>query len=227
MSLQTKIVLGYVLGSIIALLFLGHVILKDNSKIAIANQVLVAETDTLHQYKTKDHKNAAYIQTIITSDRAQLLVVSKAKDSVAYKLLIADKRIVDLTHVKPSTRIDTTTLIDSEYFTKNGVITKPDSLVINKTINNKWFNAKIGIVNDSLSFKLITYDDLIVTHHLVSTGLFKPQNLVVYVIDQNPYSKITGLSSYEIAVPKQSRVLPFVAGAVATTLLLILLHAKL
>jgi hypothetical protein len=223
MSSVPKWVMVYVVASLSLLIAGGITLTHFFEKSQTQNALVSALNDTVHRYQTTDGKNAAYIQSIV-ADRDQLITIAKQKDSVVAVLLQGNKKITDITRVKTETRIDTALRVDTVYVVENGVKIKPDSLVLSKNVTDKWYNEKIDFRNDSLILKLVTFDDLIVDHHLTSQGLFKPDILDVNVINENPHSQNIGLDSYVIPIPKPKPFIPFIAGAAATILLMILIH---
>lgn len=222
MNLKNKLLTAYVILSVIGLFGLGFELRNAFQNNRAVKQEKDALQDTLHLFKTKDGKNAAFIQTII-ADRKELVNVARTKDSIIGKLL-KEKKVVDVTHVKTMIRIDTVARTDTERVYVQGVVVKPDSLFISKQIHNRWYDADVKLHNDSLSLAVNAYDDLVFSHKYQPTGLFKPDKLIVSVINENPISKTTGLASYEVAAPKPKPGVPFALGAIAATLVLFLLH---
>ena len=225
-STQNKWLLGYVIGSLFLLVVAGFAIKHYASKASAQTALNSALTDTVHHYKTANGLNAAYIQTIV-ADKATLVAVAAKKDSVIASLLKSNSKITDITHVQSTTYHDTVAKIDTEYVVKNGVKIKTDSVFINKTITNKWYVADINVRVDSVGLKLKTYDDFVVDHEFKPQGFLKAPVLNVNVINLNPNSVNTGLSSYQIAVPKPNYWLPAGGGAAAVIILGILTHLKL
>lgn len=225
-STQKKLLWGYVVGSLFLLLVAGiaikHFAEKASEKTALAS----ALTDTVHHYKTVNGLNAAYIQTVV-ADKATLVAVSAKKDSVIASLLKKNSNITDITHVQSTTSNDTTAKVDTEYVVKNGAKVKADSIYIDKSIINKWYSAQVSVRADSISLKIKTYDDFVIDHEFKSQGFLKPNLLDVNVINLNPNSVNTGLSSYQIAVPKPNYWLPAGGGAAAVIIFGILTHLKL
>lgn len=223
MTIGNKLITGYVIGSLILFVIGGFWISNLYSSKTQDKAALIASTDTVHHYKTSDGKNAAYIQTPV-ADRSELLALTKRNDTLAYELFQANKKITDFTHIKTATRVDTVTRLDTEYVEVNGAKIKPDSLVIDKSISTKWYNAKVSVRADTLGLHLVSFDEYLVAHQYKSMGLFKPDQLTVNVINENPNSVNVGLSSYQIPPAKQKRAVPFVAGAVVTAIAMFLLH---
>lgn len=228
-----------VLSIIIGLLIL--ILCKKLVEINEQKLQISAITDTVHQYKTKDNKNGAYIKTILGS-RNDLLSIAKQKDSTIYKLLKSNKNITDATSLTTKTNIDTTSKTDHSFVSIKekvndtnkitGIVTtkieekiiKPDSINIQKHIDNPWYTADIGIINDSTKLKLSVINKFSITHEYKSNGFLKPKSLIVNVVDDNPYTKTTGLSSYQLAAPKSKFVPGIITGAAIVIGTLLLIH---
>ena len=207
--------------SIVAiLLLLSYAYKQYNEKTVIADQ-LAAVTDTVTLYKTKEGKNAAII-SVLKGSKKELLAIAKYKDKEIYELVKKTKNIKSVTSLKTETRIDTISKVDTMYVHVGETSNEVDSILITKEINNPFYQANIRIINDSIAVGLKVKNDFNVVIKEVSNGFFKGNTLKVDVVNNNPYTYTTGLSSYEFT-PKK-KVLPkilIVAGSIVTGIILL------
>jgi len=94
---------------------------------------------------------------------------------------------------------------------------------ITKNINNRWYSANVKVINDSLDLKIKTFNEYTILPKYESNGWFKPKTLVVEVINHNPYTETTGLSSYKFERKRKHtglKIIGIVGGLVGGYLLL-------
>lgn len=204
--------------SIITVLLLLSYVYKQYSENATLTTQLTAVTDTVTLYKTKAGKNAATI-SILQGTRKQLLAVAKVKNKEIYNLIQQTKGLRSVTVLKTETRIDTIAKVDTMFVRVGEKTNTVDSILITKQINNPYYNANIRVVNDSLSLGLKVKNDFDITHKDVSNGLFKGTTYKIDVVNRNPYTFTSGLSTYEIkpkvkVLPKILLIAVGVAGGI-------------
>lgn len=205
--------------SIIAVLLLLMFSYKQYIEKSDIQSQLEAVNDTMIVYKTKEGKNAAEIK-VLKGTKSQLLEIVKIKDKEVYNLIKSTKNVRTITKLNTETRIDTVTKVDTLIVKSGDSLTK-DSVYITKNIKNDYYTADIKVVNDSLSLGLKVKNDFKIIGKEKSNGLFKRNTLVIDVINENPYTYSTELTSYEIT-PKK-KVLPkilLIAGSIAAILIL-------
>jgi hypothetical protein len=211
--MKTKFKILFWIVVIITILLSIFSIIEYRNKQSILNDIKTYQ-DSMITYKTKDGKNAAEIR-VLQGSRDELLEVVKSKDKEVYNLIKENKNLKSITSVKTETRIDTTTIVDSFFVQKaDSSLNIKDSVYIVKNISNEHYDANVRIINDSIKLGFIVYNRFHVIPKEKSNGFLKPKSLIVEVINDNPYTITTGMSSFEIK--KQPKfVVPKIVAAVA------------
>lgn len=205
--------LALVLASIAVVLLLSY-IYKQKTQIDEGTKLIKALNDTVTVYKTKDGKNAATISVIQVSNRKQAIEIAKARNENIALRLEKDKNIVTITEFSTLTRIDTVVKVN----TISVISDKDTTTSFSKTIKNDFYTAEVVMVRDSLALGIQVYNKFTVAHKEVPGGLFKEDKYVVDVVNDNPHTINTGLSSYEIRPKKKNRFLKGVAVGAAAVL---------
>lgn len=216
----------YIVFSVV-LLTLAAFLYNEYKSHKITTSQVNALTDTVNIYKTRDGKNAAKI-SVLEGKRSDLEEILKRKDSELYNLAKKTKNLEYLISLKTVTSIDTIAHIDTFLIKLPGdTVFKPIKDNVNifayKTITNKYYQANLKLQNDSLDLKLKVYNDFAIMTRYESNGWFKPKTLIVDVINQNPYTETTGLSSYKFEQKKKHtglKIIGIAAGIVGGYLLL-------
>ncbi len=221
----SKFHLALIIG-VIAVGILCVVIYRQYHKIELNQTQIEALTDTVTVYKTKAGKNGAY-RKILTGTKDELLTALKTVDPTSYNLIKRTPSIHYLTTSTTETRIDTVTKVDTiRVLDANNKPVSHDSLYITKSIKNKYYDADIKLVNDSISLGLLVRNKSTISaiDTNLNKGFFKflkPKSYIVKVENDNPYTYNTGLTTYEIK--QKSKAVPailIIAGATAAALLL-------
>lgn len=183
---------------LVVTILLLSILYNLHNKIVFKDNQIAALSDTLTVYKTKEGKNAAYI-SVLTGSKNELLSILKKKDKENYNLIKKTPGIQTLTNLGTITRIDTITKLDTIIIKdtdKNP--STPDSIYITKNITNKYYEADIKIIQDSLAFKLSVVNDFKIMTRYKNNGFLKSKSLIVDVVNNNPYTITTGLTSFNI-----------------------------
>lgn len=197
--------------SVITTALLLFLVFKEKSNNTSAKNQIVALTDTVHHYKTKDNKNAAQI-AILKGSKSEILRILETKDKEILDLVKKTKNIVTITKINTVTRVDTIAKVDTLFIRAGDSVLK-DSIYITKFIKNDYYTADIKIINDSVALKLDVKNDFKIITKEKPNGLFKPKTLVIEVINENPYTYTTDLSSFEITPKKKIIPKALVIGA--------------
>lgn len=205
----------------IAIVVLSVLLIHEKQQAKVNSSQAKALADTITYYKTENNKNAAYI-SVLQGTRKDLLELTKTKDKEANALLKKIKDLEILVKLQTVTHIDTITKADTVYIEKDGQSIDPDSIYISKALKTPYYEGSVKFVSDSVQLSLEVYNDFDFSHHYKSNGWFKPKTLVVDVVNKNPMTITTGLSSYKITQPKRKglKAAVVIAGVITGYLIL-------
>lgn len=195
-----------------------------NSQLETKTNQIAAITDTLRLYKTTAGGSGAD-RSIFVGTKEDALEVLKTSDSKAYEVVKNTSGLHSYTDLKTVTRIDTVVKADTVYLTKDS--TGKMSYYLAKDIQEPkgWYNAKVEVKNDSVKLDIAMKDKFTVISHDKSNGLFKPRSYVISVENENPYSTITDVKSFEFQ-PKNRHTAFKIGGVVAISAAAFLLLHK-
>lgn len=179
----------------LACLSLCYYAYNQNQEISQLVQQRSALTDTLTLYKTKDGKKGAYIP-IFKGSKSDVLDVLKQTDPALHEVAKTTSGIKTVTKIKTIFKTDTVVKVDTLFIPNENEPSK--KLYAAKTIENKYYTAKVILDGDSLSLGLQNTLDLNIVTKDKSNGFFKPKTYVIDVVHDNPYVDVIGLKSYEI-----------------------------
>lgn len=178
--------------SFLACVTLLTIAYRQSVEITNKGAQIKAITDTVTYYKTKAGKNAAY-RPVFVGTEAEVLAVTKQTAPEVYKTIKSTKGLQSFIQLQTITKIDTIVRVDTIY--KTG---------FTKQINNEYYTANISLNKDSLSLAMKLKNDFDISTHLKSNGFLKGKTLVVDVVNKNPYTVTTGISSFQIQPKKKT-----------------------
>lgn len=168
---------------------------KKSRALATRDLQILAITDTLTLYKTKDGKNAAYTR-VLEGTKKELLAITEKQNKRVYELL-KTKGLRSLTTHSVTTKTDTTVIIDTLRLATNS-----SPLYLSKNIINKYYDAEITVKGDSVTLKHTSYNDFdYILQNKPASGIFgflKPTSYVVQAINLNPNTQTRELRTLEI-----------------------------
>ncbi|RKR82667.1 hypothetical protein BDD43_2852 [Mucilaginibacter gracilis] len=185
-----------------AAITLGYYAYHQHQVIALKANQIKALQDTCVLYRTKNGASGAS-KLLFTGTKDDVLAVLKEKDAVAYQTVKATDGIHSYKSFSTLTKIDTIVKADTVYIVKD--TTGKLTYRLSKDINVPGlYDAKISVVNDSVSLGLKVYDKYVIVAKERSNGLFKSNSIVVSVENQNKYVTVSNLQSYEIQEKKKN-----------------------
>jgi len=184
--------------AIAAVIALLYTVFIQHDKIEYSRSQIIALTDTVTLYKTKQGKNGA-IKTVYIGTRPAMLEAVKRSNPTVYATIKNVKNIQSYTELKTVTRIDTVVKVDTVYI--NHGIRHTES-----SVTNPYYTADVSLVNDSLKLGLTVKNDFDIVTRYQSNGFLKPKTLVVDVVNKNPYTVNSGLTSFQIQPKKRTGI---------------------
>lgn len=191
---------------IIVIIFLWNKYSIKQIELQEQKNLIKSTTDSLKTWKDKDGKNMAKISVLETTNTKTLLEFNTANKIInELKSLVKTNRNLlkkqgSASIIKSETIIDTTTLttvqIDS--------ISK--SPIYKSSVKNKWYSIKSRATKDSTNYKLITFSNLNLTIGREKQGLFKKNKPFAIANDDNPYTNIKNMRTYQVTLPKPKRI---------------------
>lgn len=175
---------------------LGYLYYNKYTEVIYKDSQIIALTDTVTLYRTKAGLNGA-VKTVFVGTKDQVLGATKQTNTEAYNVIKNTKNIQSYTQLKTVTKIDTVVKVDT-VFIVHGV------RHVNTTISNPYYSADVEVVNDSLKLGLKVINDFDIVTKYKSNGFLKGKTLVVDVVNKNPYTINSGLTSFQIQPKKRT-----------------------
>lgn len=171
---------------------------------------ILALTDTLTRYKTKDGKNAAYTR-VLEGTKKELLAITEKQDKHLNELL-KTKGLRTVTTHSTITRTDTVVKVDTLRLP-----TDTQQLYIAKHITNEYYDADVVVTGDSLRLTHTSYNEFdYMLQDKPAKGIFgflKPTTYIVEAVNNNPYTTTRALRTLQIT-PKSKTGLKISIGLV-------------
>lgn len=151
--------------------------------------------DSLSYYKDKTGRDHARISVIDALGIEDLLHL-ETKDTTILKLqkLVSEYK-PNIVKGGSATILKTVTKYDTVFIRERDTIYK--TLEIMDSVSNKWISAKFGFSGNKTLFSLKIINDYSVIIGSHKTGFFKPKKFFIDVVDNNPYSKVKSLRTYQ------------------------------
>lgn len=192
----------------------------SNKQIELQEQknLVEAATDSLKTWKDKDGKNMAKISVLETTNTKTLLEFESTNKTInELKSLVKTNRSLlkkqgSASIIKSETVIDTTasTIVKIDSITK--------SPIYESAVKNEWYSIKSRATKDSTNYKLSTFSNLNLTIGREKQGLFKKDKPFAIANDDNPYTNIKDMRTYQVTLPKPKRIGLGVYGGYGATL---------
>lgn len=190
---------------IVVIIFLWNMYSSRNTEYMEQKNLVEAANDSIQTWKSKNGKNMAKISVLETENSKTLLNLETTNETIKdlQDLVKSNRRLLkkqgSASVIKSETSIDTTTTTTVKE-DNNG------NLVYFGNVDNEWYSISSTSTIDSTNYKLKTFSNLNLTIGRESQGLFKKSKPFAIANDDNPYTNIKDMRTYQVTLPRDKKL---------------------
>lgn len=191
---------------VVVIIFLWRMYSSEHDLFEEQKNLVEAANDSISTWKEKDGRNMAKIAVLETANTNTLLEFESTNETInELKSLVRSNRKLlkkqgSASVIKSETKIDTTTITQVSKDTISGFP------IYKSSVSNNWYSISSISTKDSTNYKLNTFSNLNLTIGREKQGLFKKSKPFAIANDDNPYTNIKDMRTYQVTLPKPKRI---------------------